>query len=374
MSSLFRTAAIAAVTAVCGCAPAKLITIPAATYESAAVEGLTGDHGQLIENLRGLLKERRLALQVMPDASATMAAKMLANRLAQAKGVLPSEGRNMLHEAGIADVGARYFAASVGYNALVPTSEDLAPLLDSLGPVGGLLYVGAADIKDSLNSKRHWAVVVVPRVVAVAGLSRRFEPSTKLELKGRFLETVAATELELLKPDGTVDRSEMALAADGTFATTVEMPAAAGQYVVSILARFKGAERVLLAAPVGVGVPVSAWPPVAADLAVASEKELELALVKIVGQARGKPMAERKELMEAAKACAVAQAAGQECAPALAGSRMVAFDVSSDAVERMVSEIVAMPWTRAAWKPETGAVAAAPTSAGHFVVTVAFAE
>jgi len=372
MFKLSRTATLAAVALLAGCAPVKISVLPAVSYAPAEPVEPGANVQKIFRNIQDALKDRKIETQVVADGSAMAAARMLVNRHAEATGVLPSEGGDMLHDAGIADVGARWMTVSVAYTARIPNGDDLAPLLDKLGPVGASLFVGAAEIPDSLHSKWHYAVVAIPRVVTLGGLTRRWEPSTKITLAGKFLEAVTDPWFALARPDGSLERQALAPAGDGTFTQVIDVPEAVGQYLVEIGARFRGAERVLAAAPVGVGMAVAAWPPHAADFAAANEKDLEKVLVKVASDVRGKPQVESKELADAAKACAIALAEGKDCAPAPANTRLFAFDMAADSLERMVSELVAMPTTRSGLRVETAAFAAAPTKTGQFVVALAF--
>jgi len=372
MVKLSRIAALAAVAALAACAPVKLNVLPSVSYEPAAPVEPNADQQKIVRHIQNALKDRAIVTQVVADGSAMAAASMLVNRQAEATGVLPSEGGDMLHEAGIADVGARWITVSVPYTARVPNADDLAPLLDKLGPVGGTLYVGAADIKDSLHSKRHWAIVAIPRVVALGGVTRRWEPSTKITVAGKFLEIVTEPTLTLARPDGVVSRQSMVVGADGAFTQVIDLPETVGQYVVEIAARWRGAERVLAAAPVGVGMAVANWPIHAADFTVANEKDLETVIVKVVSDVRGRPVVVNPELAAAARACTTALADGKDCAPAAANTRMLAFDVAADSLERMVSEMVAMPSTRSSFKSEAAGVTVSPTKTGQFVVALAF--
>ena len=368
-----RSAALAtALAALAGCAPVKLAVVPAAAYDVVEPGQPASEEATILESVREARKERKIVAQVVADGSARAAAKLMANRLTDAPGVLPSEARNMLLEAGVGDVGARWLVGDVGYNDRAPNATDLGSMIDALGPVGGTLYVGSAAIKDSFHNKRHGAVVVVPRVVSLTGLARHYEPGAKATVGGRFLEAVTTPFAEILSPDGSVQRLPIAAAADGTFKQETDVPAAPGLYVVAISGRWKGAERVLVVAPVAVGVPVAPWPKLVADFNVGNEAELEKALIKLVGDQRGKPVQNRKDLSDVAKTCALALAGGGDCAPAPEGTRLLAFDVPTEAIDRIASEIVATPGVRASWKPEATGIAVMPTKAGQFVVALVF--
>ncbi len=371
MIKLVRTAALAAAAALAACAPAKLTVLPSPVWDPATGGELSADQKKVVAILQEALKEKSPATVVEADASATLAARFLVNRLTEAPGVLPSEGRDLLHEAGIADLGARFLAQGMGYNDGVPNAEKLAPLLDSLGAYGAKLAVGVAELPAPMQNKRFWAVVAVPRVVALQGLPRRWEPGTKAQVAGRLLEPVTEPFLHLLKPDGVVDTFPLTVGADGAFSQEVSLPEATGQYVLEIGGRFKGVHRPLVAAPIGVGVAPMPWPPRAADVEAATDVDLKAALGKILADIRTRPLGERQDLTEAAQACAAALVAGQECATPT-GILVGGFDLPSTAIERSVSEFVAMPCSRGLWQSEATGLAVAATKGGSFVVVVAF--
>ncbi|HEY3451095.1 MAG TPA: hypothetical protein VGK67_32355 [Myxococcales bacterium] len=367
MSKLARLAALAAIAALSACAPVNVAVVPATAYDAVAAAELNATETKMVEKLRAAVAEKKLALEITVDGSAMAAARMLVNRRADAKGVLPSEARNILQEAGIADVGARWTANSVGYNDL---AADPSAILDDLGAFGGALHVGVCDLPDPMHNRRVWAAVVVPRIVSLDGVPRQSAPGAKLALSGKAHDAVTDARLELLKPDGTVERQDLKPGSDKAFSLSLEMPSAPGIYVVGVTARFKGAERPLLAAPVSVGAAPTPWPTRAADLEVKDEKGLEQSLAKVLGDVRGKPLAEAKALSDSARACVTALTEDKECA--MQGARMLVWDVASSSVERFVSEIVASPATRALWNSDGAAVAAAKTKAGQFVVVTAF--
>ena len=177
------------------------------------------------------------------------------------------------------DLGATYFIEDYPQRELKP--DEIAQAVIALRPTSilGKLRVGVANVTNGWDNHRMFGLVLRDEAVdLLKGPPRKAVPGSSFALAGtlRFQPDHGQVALAVERPDGTVDRRELPVAADGAFEATYQLPANTGLYVVSL-------GGTTLSLPVFVGVEPTPWPP--SSPADADAPDTALAAAKAVAKA-----------------------------------------------------------------------------------------
>lgn len=388
------------------CVARKLPVVPVSAYGAQEEVKLSEAEAEILLALSKVLAKKDGKARLVPDSGLMSVARGMVNRSismhddALSESATPSVApgavvaasaarvkkhpymRDNLFEAGVTDAVYQRKAISKGYNDGLPQSEELEDLVAGLSAVDGKLQVGVSALADGANSARHYAVVASERVLSFSQLPRRAEPSSPFTVAGIFHTTPARPELWLSRTDGAVEGRSLKVGPDGKFSERIELPEKPGQYVIEIV-DFDGArEHLRAAAAIGVGEPVRHWPPWGEEIKPATAIDLENAINKALGAARGSNAYQgRGDVLEAAKSCAAALASGAACNPSVSApfTRVIGDSrVRLEDAELWVTETSARPSVKALLGDRRVGflgIAASPVKdkKGHYAVAIVFA-
>jgi hypothetical protein len=396
----------------CDCVARKLPVVPVSAYGAQEDVKLSEAEAEILLALSKTLAKKDGKARLVPDSGLMSVARGMVNRsismhddalaapaapgqlatpsVAPGAVVAASEARVKKHpymrdnlfEAGVTDAVYQRKAISKGYNDGLPQSEELEDLVAGLSAVDGKIHVGVAALADGANSARHYALVASERVLSFSQLPRRAEPSSPVTIAGTFHATPTRPELWLSRADGAVEGRSLKAGTDGKFSERIDLPEKPGQYVIEIV-DFDGArEHLRAAAAIGVGEPVRHWPPWGEEIKPTTAIDLENAINKALGAARGSNAYQgRGDVLEAAKSCAAALASGAACNPSLSApfTRVIGDGrVRLEDAELWVTETSARPSVKALLGDQRVGflgIAASPIKdkQGHYAVAIVFA-
>ncbi len=122
------------------------------------------------------------------------------------------------------------------------------------------LRIGVAVLGDGGDDKRYFAVVLRDdRLDLTQGPPRTAEPGTTFSVRGQIHDDqMKPLKLAVERPDGTVDMQIVAVAPDGSFEASYQIPKQPGRYLAAL-----GPGWAAVTVPVFAGVPAAPWPPLA---------------------------------------------------------------------------------------------------------------